>query len=477
MIRSESDAFAYMKNALTFGIRLGLERMQRLMTLLGNPEQALRCIHIAGTNGKGSVTAYCASILAASGLKVGVFTSPYLTRFYERIRILNGPDDLNALTLDETTGEMAGEDFVRLLSRVADAADRMIGEGGEQPTEFELITAVAFLYFHECAVDAVVLETGLGGRLDSTNVISRPLVAVITAIGYDHMDRLGSTIEAIAAEKAGIIKPGAPVVLYDPDLACDSPEEAHRVRSVFERTCLERGAALTVVLQEQAETIRLTPDGQRFFVNGLTPPVRQMLKTGLLGHYQPMNAALAIVACRLAANALGRPLSETRIAHGISQTRWPARLERVRRQPPALVDGAHNRQGAAALVKSLEQLYPDRRLILIAGVLKDKEYDRMLQTVLSYAGDRLKLLLCVTPDNPRALPADQLKACAEFIISQLIQSGCKRYNDSDMVLTFDSPGQAVTHALASAMPKADLIVAFGSLYLAGTMRSLLGGQE
>ncbi len=475
MIRNEQEAFAYMQQALTFGIRLGLERMWRLMELLGHPQEALRCIHVAGTNGKGSVTAYCASILASAGLKIGVYTSPYLTRFHERIRILNGLSDLKNLVLREDTGEIGSEVFVRLLDRVKLAADRMISEGGEQPTEFELITAVAFLHFQEEKVDAVVLETGLGGRLDSTNVITKPLVAVITAIGYDHMDRLGSTIGEIASEKAGIIKPGVPVVLYDPALACEDPVEADTVRLVMEKACLAQGAALTVLAGDQVETVDMTPDGQHFRIHAQVPPIDRVMKTRLLGHYQPMNAALAVIACRMAAAALDVSLPDGRIARGIWLTRWPARLERVRRHPTALVDGAHNRQGAHALVTSLARLFPGRRLIFIVGVLKDKEYDRMLETVLAYAGDNLKLLICVTPDNPRALPARDLAATAEFIISQLIQSGRKRYNGPDMVRTIEQPDQAVSQALEMASPRSDLIVAFGSLYLAGTFRRLLGG--
>lgn len=471
---TEREAFDYLKKSLTFGIRLGLERMNRLMELLGHPEKNLRCIHVAGTNGKGSVTTFCASILAAAGLRVGVFTSPYLVRFHERIRILDGLDDLKALQQDETKGEIPSQDFARLLFRVREAASQMLAEGGEQPTEFELITAVAFLYYQEQAVDVVALETGLGGRLDSTNVIERPLSVVITAIGYDHMDRLGSTIGEIASEKAGIIKPGAPVFLYDPDLACPIPGDADAVETVFRSRCAALNAPLTLIRSQQVEAVDLTPEGQTFRVSGIPALTEQTFRISLLGHYQPMNAAMAIAAC-----VACRPvfhISDDAIRQGVAMTRWPARLELVRQQPLALVDGAHNRQGASALADSLSRLFPDRQLILICGVLQDKEYDQMLMTVLSYAGSHLKRLYCVTPDNPRALPAAMLAERARIVMGQLIRSGDKLYNDSDMIHVIEAPEHAAAEALALADPDKDLVCAFGSLYMAGSLRSHLGGH-
>jgi len=350
----------------------------------------------------------------------------------------------------------------------------MLAEGAEQPTEFELITAVAFLYFQEQAVDVVALETGLGGRLDSTNVIERPLAVVITAIGYDHMDRLGSTIGAIASEKAGIIKAGVPVFLYDPDLACPVPEDADAVESVIRNRCSALNAPLTVIRSQQVESVDLTPEGQTFRVRGiptLTEPTFRMI---LLGHYQPMNASMAIAACVACRPAFEIP--EEAIRQGVALTRWPARLELVRRQPLALVDGAHNRQGASALAGSLARLFPDRQLILICGVLQDKEYDQMLTTVLSFAGSRLKRLYCVTPDNPRALSAAMLAERARIIIGQLIQSGNKLYNDSDMIHVIEAPERAAAEALALADPDRDLVCAFGSLYMAGSLRRHLGGH-
>lgn len=471
---STEEAFSWMHAALAFGIRLGLERMTALMAELGSPERSLRCIHIAGTNGKGSVSTYCAAILAASGNRVGVFTSPYLERFTERIRVVDGRKGLNELIWDETSGEIPLDAFTHLLGRVRGAVARLSAAGGEHPTEFELITAVAFLYFAACDLDVVVLETGLGGRLDSTNVIERPLAVIITAIGYDHMDRLGSTITAISTEKAGIIKRGCAVYLYDPEVACPEPADAAAVRAVIEQRCQELHAPLTIVRRAQVETLSLTPEGQSFRILGPGVPLEKDLCTRLLGHYQPLNAALAIAACRGLTGLIARKPRVESIRRGILLARWPGRLERVRKCPPVIVDGGHNRQGAEALAESLRQLYPARRLILVCGVMRDKEYEPMLRAVLAYAGPCLKALICVTPDNPRALPAADLAAVAESVHRELIQSVLPMYNDKDMAqplfMVEGKPADAVPLALALADPQADLVCVFGSLYLAGPMR-------
>ncbi|HAL74474.1 MAG TPA: bifunctional folylpolyglutamate synthase/dihydrofolate synthase, partial [Clostridiales bacterium] len=210
------EARDWLSSSLAFGIQMGLHRMNRLMDLLGHPEKDLRCIHIAGTNGKGSVSSYCAAILAAAGHRTGVFTSPYLERLTERIRVIEGLHGLQQLQADERAGEIEPADFAAALSQVRSAVSQMLADGYEHPTEFELLTAAGFLHYANKHCDVVVLETGLGGRLDSTNIISQPLACLITALGFDHMDRLGNTMAEIAAEKAGIIKPGCPVFFYNP---------------------------------------------------------------------------------------------------------------------------------------------------------------------------------------------------------------------------------------------------------------------
>ena len=198
---SEQGEPEFLRDALKFGIKPGLERITRLCELLGNPQNSFRAVHIAGTNGKGSITAYTSTILACADLRVGVFTSPFLERFSERIRVIDGRDGLEALEKNEAAGEISSDDLARLSGMTERAAAEMLSEGMENPTEFELITAICFLYFAECKVDLAVLEVGLGGRLDSTNVISNPVATAIAAMGYDHCDRLGSTMTEITGEK------------------------------------------------------------------------------------------------------------------------------------------------------------------------------------------------------------------------------------------------------------------------------------
>ena len=241
----------------------------------------------------------------------------------------------------------------------------MLAEGEEHPTEFELVTAVGFRYFADRQCDVVVLETGLGGRLDSTNVIVKPLACIITALGYDHMDRLGNTLAEIAEEKAGIIKAGCPVFLYRPQDLDLPPAEAAAAEQVIRARCAERLAPLHLVRRDELILQDYGWHGQSFYdtVSGLT------LRTRLLGVIQPMNAAMAVRACR----ALGLA-DDRQIADGIAAARWPARLELLREDPPILLDGAHNPQGCQALAASLNRLLPDRPLVMLMGVLQDKDY-------------------------------------------------------------------------------------------------------
>lgn len=501
---NDQQARQFLASALTFGIRLGLHRMQRLMALLDHPEQNLACIHIAGTNGKGSVTAYCGSILAAGGYKVGVFTSPYIERFSERIRILNGPAGLAALAADETYGEISPDDLTAIMTAIQTAVDQMLADGEEHPTEFELITAAAFCHFARQHCDWVVLETGLGGRLDSTNVIARPHCCIITALGYDHMDRLGSTLAEIAAEKAGIIKPGCPTFLYDPAAAVSDPSAAAAARTVIENRCREMGAPLTISGPEQVESLTYDWDGQTFRCRPGPQPIVEtapdatVYRTRLLGLFQPVNAWLAIQACR--------PLvAPSALVTGIAAARWPVRLEVCRRQPAIILDGAHNPQGCQALAAALERLLPGQPVIFLAGMLQDKDYPTMLTTILAQHTYRPLAFICVTPDNPRALPASDLadavraawtgsptaaagpldfghpavEATAETgkitmadPTFELIKGADCGYNSRDMILIADQPTTGARLALQLANQCGAALCAFGSLYMVGSIRKV-----
>ncbi|MBO4364797.1 MAG: bifunctional folylpolyglutamate synthase/dihydrofolate synthase, partial [Eggerthellaceae bacterium] len=360
------DPVAYINEPRWRSSRPGLERIAELMGRLGNPQDSLRFVHVAGTNGKGSTCAFLASILQRAGYKTGLFTSPYIIEFSDRIRV-NGenisPEDLLAVTLD--------------VREEAEAMD-------DHPTEFELMTAVALLHFARVGCDICVLEVGLGGSMDSTNIIPAPEVCVIVPIDYDHTDLLGNTLTQIASEKAGIVKPGSVVVS-----AVQQPEAA----AVLEAACERNGCALSYV---DLDVLSGTP--LCFSYGELSD-----LRIGLLGSYQTQNAALAIeAACAL--RERGFAIGDDALREGLADTYWPGRFEVVAHYPTFIVDGGHNPQGAKALVDSLELNFPCRRVVFMMGVLRDKDYTFMVDTIAPLA----EAFVCITPPSPRALSAEDL---------------------------------------------------------------------
>ncbi len=421
------DPISYINEPRWRSMSLGLDRMRLLLELLGNPERLLRFAHVAGTNGKGSTCAYHDAIIRASGLRAGLFTSPYLETFEERIRVDGkniSADALCACTLD-----------------VKRAAEIVEERTGEHPTEFELMGAVALMHFAREECDLCIMEVGLGGRLDATNVIT-PELSVITPVSLDHTQILGDTIEAVAAEKAGIIKPGVP---------CVSGIQPPAALGVITRACEERGSALSVLDASSITESALTADLQRTFTfEG------ERFQTGLLGAYQPENAALAIMAARALAS-LGWPLSEKSIREGIRRAQWPGRFEMAGTRPLTLVDGAHNPAGSRALRASLDELAcalgKPIRPLLVVGVLADKDVERIMEPQV----ERGRAFFLYPPDNPRALPADDL---AKIIL---------RLDGNAEVHPFQNAGAAMTAALEKAAPE-DVVVAFGSLYSIGALK-------
>lgn len=351
----------------------GLGRMRRLLRLLGNPQDKLRFIHVAGTNGKGSTCAMIAAILGAAGYRVGLNTSPYLITFHERIRV---------------DGRMiSDEDLGRLTAQVRPAAESM----DERPTEFELITAIALLYFVQCSCDIVVLEVGLGGALDASNVIPPPEAAVITAMGMDHAAVLGATQVEIARAKAGIIKPGSPTVSFG---GC--PE----VDAVIRRTCHEQGSPLKEADFSRAKICSMSLEGT---VLDCAPYGRLTLP--LTGTYQVQNAVVAITAAEVLAQR-GWDIPPEAVRRGLRAVSWPGRFEVLRPSGPAvLLDGAHNPQGVAAAAKSLASLFPGRKAVVLLGVLADKDVESMLDAVVPMA----EAVVTVTPASPRAMGAEELR--------------------------------------------------------------------
>lgn len=400
----------------------GLNRTIELLGRLGNPQNKLKFVHVAGTNGKGSTASMIAAVLKQAGLRTGLYTSPHLWRFRERFQV-DGQ-----LIPDEMLGE--------ITQRVIAASENMT----DPATEFELMTAVGMVYFLETGCDIVVLETGLGGRLDSTNVIPAPEVAVITNIGLEHIEQLGDTLSRIAAEKAGIIKPGCQTVLY---------HQSREVEEVVGGVCCKVGSHLTLTATESLELLSAGREGQRFTYCGQGP-----FQISLLGRHQINNAATALETVWALARK-GWNIPKEAVVHGLREAVWPARMELVRRSPDVLLDGGHNPQGMAAIRKTLEELYPGKKVLFLTGVLRDKDYPAMVSELLPLA----KLFVTITPDSPRALSAQDLaqylrQAGADAVPSETLEQGVER------VLSLAGPE--------------DVVCICGSLYVVGEIRHILG---
>ena len=410
-----------------FGIKPGLERITKMMAYLGNPQDKLKFIHVAGTNGKGSTCTMLASILTGAGYKTGLFTSPFVIDFRERFMV---------------DGEMISEEeFAELMTRVRTVND-LLEKSGCSLTQFELITAVAFLWFCQKECDVVVLECGLGGRLDSTNVIKEPICSVITKISLDHTDILGETVQKIAVEKAGIVKPGCPVVL-----APNQPKEAV---SVVEKKCAELGSPLIVSGLDTVRVKTMLPTMTEVIYGGL----RFMVP--LAGPHQVENAVTVINAAR-ELNEYGWKLPDEKIVAGIAKAKIPARFDIISHDPLVVVDGAHNPDGIAALCSSIDALLGGRNIVGIIGMLRDKAYESALSEIIP----RFDVVLTVTPDSPRALSAKDLAACAQ----QFARDGVS-------VKPVESLKKAASIAL-DMTDEAAAVVVCGSLYLASAMLPIM----
>ena len=420
-----NEAIALLHGANWKHTKIGLERMRDFMHALGDPQEKLRYVHIAGTNGKGSTAAMLASVLQRAGYRTGLYTSPHLLRFHERMRV-NGEeiDDNSLISLTNTV--------------------RMAAEGmSEMPTGFEIMTAIAFLYFVQEQCDIVSLEVGLGGRMDSTNVIPAPEVCVVANIGLEHTAILGDTVEKIAAEKCGIIKHGSHAVLFG---------QSEGVENVAREKCAQEDVALTITAQENLERISSSLDGQEFKYRGRGP-----YHLRLLGEYQLLNALTVIDVCNALRSRGWDKLTDEAIDEGLSHAQWPGRLELLRRGPDFIVDGAHNPQCADALMASLSSLYGDKKLIFLTGVLRDKDWQQMLRRALPLA----KAFVVITPPSARALDENEL---AGWLRAQGIEA-----------IPAAGTDDGVRRALAMA-GKDDAICSWGSLYFTGEVRHALSAQ-
>lgn len=357
------DSVKYIHSLLKFGMNLGLERISALLNELGNPQEKLEFVHVAGTNGKGTTSTMLSSILCAAGKKTGLFTSPYVFDFCERIQINNK--------------NIPHDDLALVVEKVKNACDRLSAKGTE-PTEFEAITAAAMLYFYEQKCDAVVLEVGLGGRYDSTNIIPCPKAAVITSISLDHTKILGDTVEKIAAEKCGIIKNGGTVIT--------TSEQNEKALSVIKDTVKEKNGRLLIGDVSAAEILSEDIFGTEISYNGLT------VKIPLVGRHQVENTVGVITAAR----ALG--ISDEFIKKGIESTVIHARMEIISRSPVIMLDGGHNPECAAALENVLVRFAGDKSITVLIGMMADKDTKDYLAAILPHC----KTAVFTKPSNPRA---------------------------------------------------------------------------
>lgn len=407
------QALNYIHGVSNFFCKPGLDRIKELCAGLNNPEKSLKFIHVGGTNGKGSVCAMLSSVLSCAGFKVGLYTSPYVREFNERMRI-NGENIPN-------------DTLARITERVKKVAEKM----ADSPTEFELITAIALEYFKEEGCQVVIWEVGMGGRLDATNVIDTPLLSIITGVDIDHTAFLGDTIEKISYEKAGIIKSGVPILFGGESSVAEAviAAEAEKKQTIL---CKTDYSKLKIHLSDLSGT---TFDYRS----------RKGVKVSLLGSYQPKNASVVLDALDNLSST-GLKVSEENIREGLLSARWQARFEIINKNPLVIFDGAHNPQGISAAVESIKTYFPNERVVIISGVLRDKDYNTIAKSISEVAEE----VYSITPDNPRALSAEDY---AEVYRSLKIKATpCK------------SIAEALAHAIDCAKKNSTAVCCLGSLY-------------
>lgn len=424
------DALEYIENCQSVGIVPGLDSIRELLERLGNPQKELRIVHVAGTNGKGSVSEMMASVLTAGGYRIGRYISPTISDYRERIQI--------------GKKMISKPDLGKYMEITADAAEAMSKEGWPHPSPFEIETALGFLYFRDKKCDLVMLEAGLGGLEDATNVIDTPLLAVITSISRDHMAFLGNSIAEIAVQKAGILKEGgAAVTLRQPDEAM----------AVLEKKAEEAGCTLKTADPDMAYGIKYGLEIQKFSYGNWKD-----MEIHLAGSYQIDNAVLALEALNSLSH-LGFPVSEEKLRKGFIEAQWPGRFQLIHKKPYFIVDGAHNADAAARLADSLKFHFKkegkEKPLIYIMGVFRDKEYEAIIQSLCPMAE---QIITIQTPGSPRALPAYEL-ACAVREVNPNVTAA-------------DSLKEAVEMAWLLAGNQG-VIAAFGSLAFQGEMMKLV----
>ena len=424
------EAMKYISSVGRFGSNYGLKRTFRLLELLGNPDKKLKLIHVAGTNGKGSTTAMITKVLRGMGYKVGMYTSPYIEEFEERIQI-NGEN-------------IPKEKFVSLLVEVKEAVEKVIEEGYDHPTEFEILTALMFLYFYREKVDYGVVEVGLGGTLDSTNVLT-PIVSVITSISYDHMNILGDTIEEIAKQKAGIIKENVPVVVY--------PAEKN-VQDVIVKKAEVMNSKIRLVQKNSVKLLNINRDDIYQEIQVSTMKNEYKVKLPLLGAHQMINLAVALNTIEVIFEGQNEKINVELVEKTLEDVEWKGRLEVLNKKPLIVIDGAHNIDGIKSLSYNVKKYFKYKSIILLLGILADKQVDEMIEEITPLA----KHVYALTPHSDRAQLSEELK---EKIV---------KYNKN--VTSVEDYEEAAIKAINEA-DEDDLILISGSLYMIGDMRKIL----
>lgn len=416
------EARVYLDEVSKYGSVLGLDNMRELLGRLGNPQDHLKFIHISGTNGKGSALSYMSTILSGAGFRTGRYISPTLYAYRERIQV-------DGVMIDR-------ESLAALVTVVKEAVDAMEAENKGNPTVFEVETALSFLYFKEQKCDIVVLETGLGGTLDATNVVKTTVMEMISSIGMDHMEFLGGTLQEIAENKAGIIKPHTWVV---------SAEQDPKAAEVIKRVCREKDCKLSVVDPDAFQDVHYGYEKQTFTYKNWKD-----VEITLAGTYQVTNAALALEAVE-ALRKLGYSLTEEQVRKGMKAAFWRGRFSVIHKNPVVVIDGAHNPAAAKVLKDSLETYFQGKNLHFIMGVFADKDY----QSVIEMTAPLAKHIITIeTPGNPRALSAVKLKEAVEKVNPSVEAAGSIR--------------EAVEKSMKNAQ-KDDVIAAFGSLSFLGEL--------